>query len=122
MRLKCSISFCYMGHVFAVEQSAQRVPVFSSPHNGADGVENLWIMKSLTQGHVHRHTLGCKHAPPTPHLCKTLLCPCAYKHIYCTMFMGAAGIAVLLLWEAAAAPPKVLSSSLCSSPLIYQLP
>lgn len=65
-----------------VEQSAPRVPVFSPPHNGGSRVENLWIMKSLTQGnahmrtHIQTHTHTGTHMLHSPHLCKTL-CTCA---------------------------------------------
>lgn len=115
-----------------MEQGAPRVPVFSPPHNGGSRVENLWIMKSLTQGDAHTNVCAHTHARKhthihidtrmrhLPHLCKKM--PVHLRNAHNIMIMGIAGIAVLLLWETAAAPKLLSSLLLTSHPLIYQLP
>lgn len=84
-------------------------------------------MKSLTQGdahttvHARAHTHVVTHTMRRlPHLCKKILVHLRNAHNI--MIMGITGIAVLLLWETAAAPKLLSSLLLTSHPLIYQLP
>lgn len=74
--------------------------------------------RTRTQARKHTHIHIDTRMRHLPHLCKKNACAPAHN----IMIMGIAGIAVLLLWETAAAPKLLSSLLLTSHPLIYQLP
>ncbi len=112
-----------------VEQSAPRVPVFSPPHNGGSRVENLWIMRSLTQGHAHTHTHArtlthtahtCSNHPIYVKLCYACA-PALYTHNIMIMKVLQCYYYGKLLLPLSSPPPlcspALLSSSHISTPL-----
>ena len=119
MRLKCRISLCYMELVFG---------------SGAECTKSSCVLSSSQQRQQSGKSLDyeepdlvkCTHIR-TPHTWYThtiyvkLSAPALYTQ-HSDHTVGAAGIAVLLLKETAAAPKHLPSLLLSSHPLIYQLP